>query len=163
MALFLLPRLRSANDSARAATEAERAANAELNAAVALHSSELEAARAVADERESAHERQFAALHAATEEKIALVAGSREQLSEQMKAIASDTLRDVSEQIGKLAAAQREADRATAAGELGLRTEEIKRTLDPIAENLRRVSQEVGGWSRTGGRRMDRCGRCSSR
>ena len=30
-----------------------------------------------------------------------------------------------------------------AAGELGLRTEEIKRTLDPIAENLRRVSQEV--------------------
>ena len=143
VALFLLPRLRSANDSARAATEAERAANAELNAAVALHSSELEAARAVADERESAHERQLAALHAATEEKIALVAGSREQLSEQMKAIASDTLRDVSDQIGKLATAQREADRAIAAGELGLRTEEIKRTLDPIAENLRRVSQEV--------------------
>jgi DNA recombination protein RmuC len=127
-AIVLVPRLRSAIESARAAVEAERAASIELRAA---------------GERESAHERQFAELRAVTEEKIALVSGNREQFAEQMKAIAADTLRQVSEQAEKLATAQREADRASAAGELGKRTEEIKRSLDPIAQNLRRVSDEV--------------------
>jgi DNA recombination protein RmuC len=128
-AIVLVPRLRSAIDSARVAMEAERAASIELRAA---------------DERESAHERQLAELRAVTEEKIALVSGNREQFSEQMKAIAADTLWQVSEQAEKLASAQREADRASAAGELGKRTEEIKRSLDPIAQNIKRVSEEVG-------------------
>src|SRR4051812_9924718 len=79
--------------------------------------------------------------HAA--EKVALVATNREQFAEQMKAVSGDVLRQVSEQAEKLATAQRETDRASAAGELGKRTEEIKRTLDPIAENLKRVSDEV--------------------
>src|SRR3954453_10534689 len=79
--------------------------------------------------------------HAA--EKIALVTSGREQFADQMKAISGDVLRQVSEQAEKLATAQREGDRASAAGELGKRTEEIKRTLDPIAENLKRVSDEV--------------------
>jgi DNA recombination protein RmuC len=92
---------------------------------------------------ESAHERRLAELRAATAEKIALVTGNREQLAEQMKAISTDTLRQVSEQVERLARAQRDADRATAAGELGKRTEEIKRSLDPIARNLQRVSEEV--------------------
>jgi len=82
-------------------------------------------------------------LRASTEEKIALVSGNREQLAEQMKAISGDTLRQVAEQVEKLAAAQREADRATAAGELAKRTEEIRRSLDPIAKNLERVSGEI--------------------
>src|SRR5947208_2408102 len=34
-------------------------------------------------------------------------------------------------------------DAARAAGELGKRTEEFKRSLDPIAANLKRVSDEV--------------------
>jgi DNA recombination protein RmuC len=125
LALLLVPRLRGAIDSARAAHVA------------------LEHAERLAGQRESAHERRFAELRAATEEKIALVAGNREQFAEQMKAISTDTLRQVSEHIEKLATAQREADRATAAGELGKRTEEIKRSLDPIAQNLKRVSDEV--------------------
>jgi DNA recombination protein RmuC len=125
LAFLLLPRLRAATDSARDARVA------------------LEHAERRAGERESAHERRLAELRAATEEKIALVAGNREQLAEQMKAISTDALRQVSEQVEKLAAAQREADRATAAGELGKRTEEIKRSLDPIAQNLKRVSDEV--------------------
>jgi DNA recombination protein RmuC len=127
-AILFVPRLRSANDSARAAMEAERAASIELRAA---------------GERASAHERQLAELRAVTEEKIALVSGNREQFAEQMKAVAADTLRQVSEQAEKLGAAQREADRASAAGELGKRTEEIKRSLDPIAQNLKRVSDEI--------------------
>src|SRR5918998_5172409 len=111
VATLVVPRLRAAVDSARAAGEAERAARSEL--------------------------------HAATEEKLALVSGNREQLAEQMKAISADALRQVSEQVEKLATAQRAADRATAAGELGRRTEEIRRSLDPIAQNLKRVSDEV--------------------
>ncbi len=98
---------------------------------------------AAAGAREAAHARQLAELRAAAEEKIALVAGNREQFTEQMKAISADALRQASEQVERLATAQREADRAIAAGELGKRTEEIKRTLDPIAENLKRVSDEV--------------------
>ena len=121
LAALLVPRLRVAVESARAA-------GLELR---------------LAAERESAHERRLAELRAATEEKIALVSGNREQLAEQMKAISGDTLRQVSEQVERLAAAQREADRATAAGELGMRTEEIKRSLDPIAQNIKRVSEEV--------------------
>src|SRR2546423_2103778 len=111
LAILLVPRLRSAIDTARVAREA--------------------------------HERQLAELRAATQEKLALVSGNREQLAEQLKAISSDALRQVSEQFEKLATAQREADRATAAGELSKRTKEIKRTLDPIAQNLKRVSDEV--------------------
>ncbi len=147
LAIVLVPRWRSAIDSARAA-------RSELRAASERHQAELEAARLhalresghaarLAGERQSAHERQLAELRAATEEKIALVSGNRERLTEHMKAISADTLRQVSEQVEKLAAAQREADRATAAGELGQRTEEIKRALDPIQENLKRVSDEV--------------------
>jgi DNA recombination protein RmuC len=72
-----------------------------------------------------------------------LLASSRARLAEQMKAISGDVLRQINEQSDRLATAQREADRAGAAGELAKRTEEIKRTLDPIAEHLKRVSDEV--------------------
>jgi DNA recombination protein RmuC len=135
-AILLIPRLHTATESARVAREAEKAARLEA-------AREAEFAARLSAERESAHERQLADLQAATEEKITLLSGNREQFAEQMKAISSDTLRQVSEHVGKLATAQREADRATASGELGKRTEEIKRSLDPIAQNLKRVSDEV--------------------
>jgi DNA recombination protein RmuC len=60
-----------------------------------------------------------------------------------MKAISVDVLRQVSERVESLGTAQREADRATAAGELGKRTEEIKRIVAPITEHLERVRNEV--------------------
>jgi DNA recombination protein RmuC len=135
-AILLIPRLRTATEAARVAREAEKAAQLEA-------SREAELAVRLSAERESAHQRQVADLRAATEEKIALVSSNREQFAEQMKAISSDTLRQVSEQVEKVGTAQREADRANAAGELGKRTEEIKRSLDPIAQNLKRVSDEV--------------------
>ena len=65
-----------------------------------------------------------------------LRARSGEQLATQMKAISSDTLRQVSEQMERVAGAQRDA-------ELGKRTEEIKRSLDPIAQHLSRMSGQV--------------------
>ena len=154
LALLLIPRWRGALESARAATQAERAATAELKAATVRHDAELEAVRLqatqeaehaerLATERESAQQRQLAELRSATEEKIALVAGNREQLAQHMRAISADTLVQVSEQVEKLARAQREADRAIADGELGKRTEEIKRVIAPIAQNLERISGEV--------------------
>jgi DNA recombination protein RmuC len=91
----------------------------------------------------AAHERRLADLQAATAEKLALVSGSREQFADQMKAISADTTRQIADGLEQLAKAQREADRATAAGELGKRTEEIKRSLDPIAQGLTRVSDQV--------------------
>jgi hypothetical protein len=97
---------------------------------------------AAAGERAAGHARQLTELRAAAEEKVALVAGSREQLTQEMKAISADALRQASEQVEELAKAQRAADRAIAAGELGKRTKEFKRTLDPIAENLKRVSDD---------------------
>ena len=97
----------------------------------------------VAAERESAHERRLAELRAATDEKLALVSGNRAQFAEQMTAISADTTRQIAEGMEQLAKAQREADRAAAAGELGKRTEEIKRSLDPIAQGLERVGEEV--------------------
>jgi DNA recombination protein RmuC len=142
-AILLVPRLRRAADAARVCAEAERGARLELEAARRQARRDAEHAATLAGERQSAHERQLAELRAATEEKIALVSGNREQLAEQMKAISADTLRQVSHQVEKLATAQRAADRASAAGELGKRTEEIKRALDPIAENLRRVNDQV--------------------
>ena len=65
-----------------------------------------------------------------------LRARSGEQLATQMKAISSDTLRQVSEQMERVAGAQRDA-------ELGKRTEEIRRSLDPIAQHLGRMSGQV--------------------
>jgi DNA recombination protein RmuC len=125
LAVVLIPRLRSA---VRAADR---------------RALELEHADRLASQRESAHAQQLAELRVATQEKLSLVAGNRDQLAEQMKAISTDTLRQVSDQVEKLATVQREADRAAAAGELGKRTEEIRRSVDPIAQELKRVSHEV--------------------
>jgi DNA recombination protein RmuC len=121
VAVLLVPRL-------RAAVESARVAGVELR---------------LAEARESVHERRLADLRAATDEKLALVSGSREQFAEQMKAISADATRQIAEGLEQLAKAQRDADRAAAAGELGKRTEEIKRSLEPIAQGLKRVSDEV--------------------
>src|SRR3954469_17709178 len=142
-AIVLVPRLRRALDAARVFAEAARAATLGLEAVHLQAERDARHAADLADERASAHQQQLAELRAATEEKIVLVSGNREQLAEQMKAISADTLRQASEQVERLATAQRAADRASAAGELGKRTEEIKRALDPITENLKRVNDQV--------------------
>jgi DNA recombination protein RmuC len=143
LALFLLGLVAGAASVAMLLGPRLRSAMIALHGAAQRHEAELEAARRLSAERQSGHERQLAELRRATEEKIALVAGNREQLAEQMKAISTDTLTQVSEQVEKIAAAQREADRATAAGELGKRAEEIKRSLEPITQNLKRVGDQV--------------------
>src|SRR3954452_11075901 len=147
LAALLVPRLRAAMGAARAAGENERTARCELEAASARHRTELAAAEARAaqdaeharrltQEREDSHRRQLDELRAATAEKIALVSGNREQLAAEVKSLSADALREVSKQFEQLAIAQRETDRAIAAGDLEKRTEEIKRSLDPIQEQI---------------------------
>src|SRR3954451_10908963 len=154
LAVLLVPRLRGAMGAARAAEQNERTARIELKAASARHRAELAAvgARAAHDaehaerlarEREDSHQRQLDELRAVTAEKIALVSGNREQLAAELKSLSADTLREVSKQFEQLAIAQRETDRAIAAGELEKRTQEIKRSLDPIQEQIKRVGDQV--------------------
>jgi DNA recombination protein RmuC len=154
LAVLLVPRLRGAMGAARAAEENERAARIEVEAASARHRAELAAAGAraaqdaehaerLAREREDSHQRQLDELRAATAEKIALVSGNREQLAAEVRSLSADALRAVSKQFEQLAIAQRETDRAIAAGELDKRTEEIKRSLDPIQEQIKRVGDQV--------------------
>jgi len=75
----------------------------------------------------------------AADEKLRLVTASREQLAEQMKAISSGVLKDTSAQLAQLVEQARRADRETHAA----RAEEIRKTLAPVAEHLRKVEQEV--------------------
>ena len=96
--------------------------------------------RAAVDEAALAREGRACGRHRAEGLRRPRTSGSSRDLR---AASAEKATRQISEGLEKFATAQREADRATAAGELGKRTEEIKRSLDPIAQNLKRVSDEV--------------------
>jgi hypothetical protein len=108
---------------------------ADALAAHARHQEEL------FEREQDAHARQVEELRRATEEKLALVTGNREALAQEMKAISAGVLQETTKQLTQLAEQARAADREIAAGELGKRTEEIKRTLSPIAEHLKKVEQ----------------------
>jgi DNA recombination protein RmuC len=103
-----------------------------FGAALLLLGRRAGAAREAA-ERERLHaQERIADLERATAEKIALVTASREQLLNEMKAISADALKQSSEQLAKLSDA-----------ELGKRTEEIKRVLEPVSTHLKRVEEQV--------------------
>lgn len=91
------------------------------------------AAREAAETERGRAEERIADLERATAEKIALVSGNREQLLNEMKAISADALKQTTEQLAKLSDA-----------ELGKRTEEIKRVLEPVSTHLKRVEEQVG-------------------
>jgi DNA recombination protein RmuC len=79
---------------------------------------------------------------------VLIGAGLSAIVLKQMKAVSADALRQALDQVEVIATAQRDADRATAAGELGKRTEEIKRSLDPITQNLTRLNDEITRFDR---------------
>lgn len=90
-----------------------------------------------------AHERQLAELRRATEEKVGLLSGNREDFAKEMKAISSEVLRNATEQVAKLAEETRKADRERASGEMRARAAEIKQVVAPIAEHLQKVQSQV--------------------
>jgi DNA recombination protein RmuC len=109
--------------------------------AIALH--KLDAERRMRDQEERAYERRLADLDRATQEKVALVTGNRDAFRQEMQAISGEVLRGATEQVAKLAAQAREADRAAADGELRLRAAEIKEAVGPIADHLKKVTEQV--------------------
>jgi DNA recombination protein RmuC len=82
---------------------------------------------------------QLAEVRRAADDKVRLVTGNREQLTEQMKAISSDALRLMHDQ----AEASRRADREASSSELAKRTEEIRRSLDPLAQAVQKVETNI--------------------
>ena len=80
---------------------------------------------------------------AAAEARVELVRGDREQLRRDVQAVSADVLRKTGEDLARENAAQRLADQERAAGELGKRTEEIKRIVEPIGVKLGQMEGKV--------------------
>ena len=90
------------------------------------------AARAQLGAERNAAERQLAELRRGTEEKMQLLAGNREELEAQMKAISAGVLQQTSEQLAKLADESRKIDR-----------EQLKGAVEPVSTHLKRLEEQV--------------------
>jgi DNA recombination protein RmuC len=134
----------------RRSSAALAAQTAELARAVAVHEVEARSAR-------EHHEGEVAALHDrlrlegehhrslldAAEERVAAIRDDRDQLRRDVQAVSADVLRKTGEAMTREIAAQRLADHERAAGELAVRTEEIKRVVEPIGLKLGQMEGKV--------------------
>jgi DNA recombination protein RmuC len=68
---------------------------------------------------------------------------SRERMSEELKAISLDVLAQTGASLAQSVADSRSADQERAAGEMALRTEEIKGLVTPVQEKLGRMESEI--------------------
>jgi DNA recombination protein RmuC len=112
-----------------AAAERERG---QAMTAAARHEAVLETERA-------SHETQMGQLREETAKQVALVAGNREELAEQMKAISSDAVKEASGQLAEIAEESRKADREIADS----RAQEFKNAVSPMKESLERLGNKV--------------------
>lgn len=122
----------TANDTLQgklAATERERE-QAITNAA--RHEAVLETER-------TSHEAQMEQLREETAKQVALVAGNREELAEQMKAISSDAVKEATGQLAQVTEESRKADREIADS----RAQEFKAAVSPMKESLERLGNKV--------------------
>ncbi len=111
----------------------------ELRALVERHDAEV----ARLQERLTTEAGQHRIQLAAAEARIDLVRGDREQLRRDVQAVSADVLRKTGEALARENAAQRLADQERAAGQLGKRTEEIKRIVEPIGQKLGQMKGKV--------------------
>jgi len=79
----------------------------------------------------------------AAAERFETLKGERDQLTVSMRAIAGEVLNGTTDQLVKLAAAQRTADKEAASAELGRRTTEVKTVVAPVSEHLLKLQQQV--------------------
>jgi DNA recombination protein RmuC len=98
---------------------------------------------ALMDSERRGHSVQIEGLRRATDEKLALVAGGREEFIGEMKAISGDLIKQATEQLHQIAQESRKIDLEAASGQLKERTAEIKNVLAPVAEHLERVENQV--------------------
>ena len=111
----------------------------ELRALVERHDAEV----ARLQERLTTEAGQHRIQLAAAEARIDLVRGDREQLRRDVQAVSADVLRKTGEALARENAAQRLADQERAAGQLGKRTEEIERIVEPIGQKLGQMKGKV--------------------
>jgi DNA recombination protein RmuC len=95
------------------------------------------------EQLETSHRDQLEQLRKATEDKVELLSGNRDQFRREMQAISAEVLQGATQQINQLAVEARKADREGAAGELRLRAAEIKDVVSPIADSLKQVQSQV--------------------
>jgi DNA recombination protein RmuC len=74
----------------------------------------------------------------------ALSRESRERLRDEMKAISVDVLAQTGDSLAQRLADQRRAEEERIAGELAIRTEQIKGLMAPVNEKLGKVEHEIG-------------------
>lgn len=79
----------------------------------------------------------------AAAERFATLKGERDQLTVSMRSIAGEVLSGTTDQLVKLAAAQRTADKEAASAELKSRTIEVKTVVAPVSEHLAKLQQQV--------------------
>ena len=103
-----------------------------LGRRVAAARADAHASRLALDRERSHAQQRLDDLQRATDEKIALVSGNREQLVEQMKAISTDVLRATGDDL-----------RQAALAEMGKRNEEVKRLVEPVTKHLEKVQTQV--------------------
>jgi len=108
--------------------------------ALALASAHHEELR---EAEQSAHAGQIGELRKTTDEKIKLISGNREDLTNEMKALAGDVSKQAVAQLQRAAEESRKTDQTQTAGELKVRNEEVKRVVEPIAKNLEKVQNQV--------------------
>jgi DNA recombination protein RmuC len=68
---------------------------------------------------------------------------NKERMSEELKAISLDVLAQTGASLAQSVAASRDADQQRAAGEMALRTEEIKGLVTPVQEKLGKMESEI--------------------
>ncbi len=108
-----------------------------------IATSALSGERRLREQLETSHRDQLVELHKATEDKVGLLSGNRDQFRREMQAISTEVLQGATQQINQLALEARKADREGAAGELKLRATEIKDVVAPIADHLKKVQSQV--------------------
>lgn len=79
----------------------------------------------------------------AAAERFATLKGERDQLTVSMRSIAGEVLSGTTDQLIKLAAAQRTVDKEAATAELKSRTTEVKTVVAPVSEQLLKLQQQV--------------------
>ena len=115
-ALLLWLRARAGERIVRHALEGERRGRA----------ADADAARSLREQVEASHRHRLADLERATQEKMALLAGSREELRREMQAISGEVLKGATDQLARTLEAARRVEHEQAKGELRVRATEIK-------------------------------------
>lgn len=75
---------------------------------------------------------------------VLLARSNRTRMREELRAISLEAIEQTGDSLARRAEEAREAERERAAGEMALRTREIKGLVDPVQDRLSRMESEIG-------------------